>query len=144
MLTRYKHCKNNRRGITHVEHFSRWFWRIYRFCFSLFPRSFYQLHFSTKCISIRHAQRQHTGLSYHWYTQRIGRPRIALSATTRLFLFTGILGGFTTFSTFSLDTLTLFEADSAGGLLLAVIYVVIHVVFGLIAVYLGHWFTQLL
>ena len=70
--------------------------------------------------------------------------RIVLSTTTRFFLFTGVLGGFTTFSTFSLDALTLFQADSPGGLLLAVLYVVIHVVFGLIAVYLGHWFTQLL
>ena len=70
--------------------------------------------------------------------------RIDLSATTRLFLFTGVLGGFTTFSTFSLDTLRLFQADSAGGLLLAVLYVFIHLVLGLIAVYLGNWFTQLL
>ena len=70
--------------------------------------------------------------------------RIDLSATTRLFLFTGVLGGFTTFSTFSLDTLRLFQADSAGGLFLAFLYVVIHVVLGLIAAYLGHWLTQLL
>ena len=70
--------------------------------------------------------------------------RIDLSATTRLFLFTGVLGGFTTFSTFSLDTLRLFQADSTGGLFLAFLYVVIHIVLGLIAVYLGHWLTQLL
>jgi len=70
--------------------------------------------------------------------------RIDLSATTRLFLFTGVLGGFTTFSTFSLDTLRLFQADSAGGLFLAFLYVVIHVVLGIIAAYLGHWLTQLL
>ena len=70
--------------------------------------------------------------------------RIDLSAITRLFLFTGVLGGFTTFSTFSLDTLRLFQADSAGGLFLAFLYVVIHVVLGIIAAYLGHWLTQLL
>lgn len=69
--------------------------------------------------------------------------RIALSATTRLFLFTGILGGFTTFSTFSLDTLTLFQGDSSGGLLSALFYVVAHVVLGLIAVSFGHWLAQL-
>lgn len=33
-----------------------------------------------------------------------------LSDTTRLFLATGLMGGFTTYSTFSLDTLRFFEA----------------------------------
>lgn len=40
---------------------------------------------------------------------------------TRLFLTTGFLGGFTTFSTFSLDTVTLFER---GRIAVAALYVV--------------------
>ena len=36
--------------------------------------------------------------------------RVALSYEARTFLIVGVLGGFTTFSSFSLDTLTLFRA----------------------------------
>jgi len=46
----------------------------------------------------------------------------------RLFLTTGILGGFTTFSTFSLDTAVLYERGELG---LAVLYVVASVAAGL-------------
>jgi CrcB protein len=50
-----------------------------------------------------------------------------------LFLATGILGGFTTFSTFSLDTITLWER---GELASAAVYV-----FGSLALsFLGLWF----
>jgi len=40
--------------------------------------------------------------------------RIEASQGLRLFLTTGMLGGFTTFSTFSLDTVTLFERGEVG------------------------------
>jgi CrcB protein len=46
----------------------------------------------------------------------------------RLFLTTGILGGFTTFSTFSLDTAVLYERGQLG---LAAVYVVVSVAAGL-------------
>jgi CrcB protein len=52
----------------------------------------------------------------------------------RLFLTTGILGGFTTFSAFSLDTALLVERHSYG---LAAGYVVGSVGAGLIALFLG-------
>jgi len=78
------------------------------------------------------------GLLSGWVDDSIG-----LSATARLFLFTGILGGFTTFSAFSLDTLTLLQGDSSGGLLSALFYVVAHIVLGLIAVSFGHWLARL-
>lgn len=52
----------------------------------------------------------------------------------RLFLTTGLLGGYTTFSTFSLDTMTLFERGEAG---LALAYLICSVVFSLLAIFLA-------
>lgn len=52
----------------------------------------------------------------------------------RLFLMTGILGGFTTFSAFSLDAITLWER---GAVLPAALYVVGSVFASLLAVFLG-------
>jgi CrcB protein len=52
----------------------------------------------------------------------------------RLFLTTGILGGYTTFSTFSLDAALLYER---GQLTLAAVYVFGSVVLGLIGLFAG-------
>ena len=52
----------------------------------------------------------------------------------RLFLATGILGGFTTFSAFSNETVGLLRTGQLGS---AVIYVTISVVIGLLATYVG-------
>ena len=57
-----------------------------------------------------------------------------VSNNARLFLATGILGGFTTFSAFSLDTLTLWERGEIG---LAVAYVAASVLLSLAAVGVG-------
>ncbi len=57
-----------------------------------------------------------------------------VSNNMRLFLATGILGGFTTFSAFSLDALTLWERGQLG---LAVIYVASSVLMSLAAVGAG-------
>ena len=59
--------------------------------------------------------------------QRIGNDYAPL-------LLTGVLGGFTTFSAFSLDALTLWERGQTGG---AAIYVVASVVLSLLAVVAG-------
>ena len=52
----------------------------------------------------------------------------------RLFLTTGILGGYTTFSTFSLDAALLYER---GQLTLAAVYAIGSVVLGLIGLFAG-------
>lgn len=57
----------------------------------------------------------------------------------RLFLTTGILGGFTTFSAFSLDFALLFERGDA---MLAAIYVVASVALSLVAIFAGLWLVR--
>lgn len=59
---------------------------------------------------------------------------------TRLFLFIGLLGGFTTFSTFGYESFS-FLRD--GQLAPAVMNVTVHVVLGLTAVYLGDFVSRL-
>ena len=56
------------------------------------------------------------------------------SAPTRAFLFTGLFGGFTTFSSFALDTSALFRN---GELKLALLNIVASNALGLIAVFAG-------
>ena len=55
-------------------------------------------------------------------------------AQTRLFLFTGVLGGFTTFSAFGLDALTLLRRDEW---MLAALYIAGSVLLGLAAAWFG-------
>ena len=57
-----------------------------------------------------------------------------LSSPMRTFIFIGILGGFTTFSTYSLETLTLFRE---GEVKLAVLNVLANNILGLIMVFGG-------
>ncbi len=57
----------------------------------------------------------------------------------RLFAATGILGGFTTFSAFSLDAVALWERGAGGS---ALAYVVASVVVSIAALVLGLWLTR--
>jgi CrcB protein len=59
---------------------------------------------------------------------------IGMSPALRLFLMTGILGGYTTFSTFSLDLLLLFSERAAAA---AMLYAGASVVLGLAAAFAG-------
>lgn len=60
-------------------------------------------------------------------------------AEARLFIAVGLLGGFTTFSSFSLDTIVLMER---GELAQAGLYVVLSVVVCLVGLYLGLLITR--
>ena len=67
------------------------------------------------------------GLLAGWFAHR-GGP-----ASVKIFLVTGLLGGFTTFSAFGLDTLTLWRTSPAH----AAAYVAASVIVSLLAVFLG-------
>ncbi|MDB5528642.1 MAG: crcB [Devosia sp.] len=61
------------------------------------------------------------------------------AAEGRLFLAVGVLGGFTTFSSFSLDTIALIERGEIGQ---AGTYVVLSVVVSVVCLYLGLLMTR--
>lgn len=63
----------------------------------------------------------------------------AIGQPTRLFLTTGLLGGFTTFSAFSLDALTLYERGQVG---LALGYVAASVLLSLAAIAAGFFLVR--
>ena len=69
------------------------------------------------------------GLVAGWFAERGGA-----AGHTRLFLATGILGGFTTFSAFSLDSALLFERGQMG---LAAFYIVASVALSIAGVFAG-------
>jgi len=58
-----------------------------------------------------------------------------ISPHYRLFIFTGLLGGFTTFSSFMLDTMALFKT---GDYKTALMYILTSNIFGILAVFLGY------
>lgn len=74
------------------------------------------------------------GIITAWLALRPG-----MAPEWRLFLTTGILGGFTTFSAFSLDFVQLFERGDAGQ---AVIYVAASVLLSIVACFAGLALTR--
>ena len=58
-----------------------------------------------------------------------------LSQEWKLFLATGVLGGFTTFSAFSNETIILFREGHAGN---ALLYITTSVILGLLATYIAY------
>lgn len=66
----------------------------------------------------------------------IASERLAMGPTARTFVFVGLLGGFTTFSSFMLDTLTLMHTGERAS---AMSNVVGQTTVGFIAVYVGYF-----
>ncbi len=71
------------------------------------------------------------GLFAAWFASRLDQ---AATQPLRLFLMTGVLGGFTTFSAFSLETISMWERGEAAG---AAAYVAASVVLSLIGLVAG-------
>lgn len=69
------------------------------------------------------------GLLTEFFVMRTGLPQ-----ELRLFLTTGVLGGFTTFSTFSLDTVSLWERGQWG---VAAGYVAVSVIASVVGLFVG-------
>jgi CrcB protein len=64
----------------------------------------------------------------------VAESRNVLGTDTRIFLFIGVLGGFTTYSTFGFESLTLLKE---GEFLKTSYYILLHVILGLAAVWIG-------
>jgi len=62
-----------------------------------------------------------------------------ITSDWKLFLATGICGGFTTFSAFSNESLDLLKQGNTLGMLT---YIGVSILFGLIATYLGYWVVK--
>jgi CrcB protein len=76
------------------------------------------------------------GLAAGYFAFRAGGE---MSQNTRLFLTTGILGGYTTFSTFSLDAALLWERGAAGQ---AAAYAAGSVVLAILGLFAGLWVVR--
>ncbi len=63
--------------------------------------------------------------------------RIPLTPNLRLFFIVGILGGFTTFSSFSLDAYNMLHTNDLSIIIFALLHILAHVILGITAVYLG-------
>ena len=62
-----------------------------------------------------------------------------ISQEWKLFVTTGFLGGFTTFSAFSNETISLFKESQAG---YALLYILASVLLGLLATYIAYWLVK--
>jgi CrcB protein len=69
------------------------------------------------------------------------RAGVSLTQHARLFLATGVLGGYTTFSAFSLDAALLMERGAAGQ---AVLYVLGSVLLSILGLFAGLWLVRAL
>lgn len=67
--------------------------------------------------------------------------RITIPANNRLFLFIGLFGGFTTFSTFAFETFNLIKDNN---IFTALVYLLVSNLGGIILVFLGYMLSKLI
>ena len=65
--------------------------------------------------------------------------QLVISENLRLFIMIGLLGGFTTFSAFSIDAFQLYQNS---GKILAIAYVVLSIILSLLATLTGVWLIK--
>ena len=82
-----------------------------------------------------------TGCLIIGFLSQLAESQGVFTSETRAFLFIGLLGGFTTFSTFGNETMNLFR-DSEN--IFAFLNVALHFLLGLGAVWLGRTFAYLI
>ena len=82
-----------------------------------------------------------TGCLLIGFLSQLAESQSAFTSEIRAFLFVGLLGGFTTFSTFGNEMMNLFWTGESP---LAFLNLALHVVFGLGAVWLGRTFAYLI
>jgi CrcB protein len=92
------------------------------------------IHFPFHTLAINITGSMVMGMVTAWFAMKGGAP-----AHTRLFLATGVLGGYTTFSAFSLDAVLLWERHDH---LLAALYVGGSVVGSLLGLAAGLWIVR--
>ena len=63
----------------------------------------------------------------------------ALSSQWKLFLATGICGGFTTFSAFTLENMELLQSGKTG---MVLIYILLSIVLGIVAAFFGYYLSR--
>jgi CrcB protein len=73
--------------------------------------------------------------------ETLARTNMSMNSDIRALVAVGILGGFTTFSTFSLDFFKLFET---GQILSALIYAVASVILSLVAIFAGVYLIKIM
>jgi CrcB protein len=76
------------------------------------------------------------GLFIGW----LARTTPAWQADARLFFAIGVLGGFTTLSSFSLDTVVLLERGEVGQ---AAVYVTVSIAVSIVALFVGLWLMRM-
>lgn len=109
-----------------------WNWRIYRSGLQIFNRN--DSIERRMCISNQNTNDKYCGFFSDWNCYCIGKKTDFLNPRTVLFLKVGICGGFTTFSSFALETTDLMKD---GKMHLAAIYTVLSVTLGALAVFAG-------